>query len=324
MKKFYVFGCALLSAFSSLSQGDSITFESMSLSPESYYDGSDLSGDFDIYHATFTNTYSPDFGGYWVDGFAVSNTTDNTTAGYMNQYSAFTGTGENSENYGVFYSSGTITFDFPRYLTSLSVTNTTYAALSMRDGDAFGKQFGSSLNANGEDDGTNGEDFFLLKIMPLDEFGNLIDDTVKFYLADYRFTDSGDDYIIDSWEKVDFTGASPYCKQIKFELESSDNGGFGMNTPAYFAIDNIVTEYVWGIEEEELRINSYPNPFVDEIAVVTEELGTITIYDTKGNSIVQKEHTGNSLIDCKAFASGIYILEFSNGKTTTTKQLVKR
>ena len=29
------------------------------------------------------------------------------------------------------------------------------------------------------------------------------------------------------------------ARQLTFTLESSDNGPFGMNTPAYFALDNL-------------------------------------------------------------------------------------
>lgn len=323
MKKFYLLGCTLLSAFIGLSQGDTISFETMSLASESYYDGSDLAGDFSMSFGTFTNNYSTDWGGYWVNGFAVSNTTDITTPGYANQFSAYTGSGELSENYGVFYSSGVITFDLPRTLNSLSVTNTTYAALSMRDGDAFGKQFGSTLNAIGEDDGTNGEDFFLLKIIPLDDFGGLVGDTVEFYLADYRFADNADDYIVDSWEKIDFSG-SPYCKQIKFELESSDNGDFGMNTPAYFAIDNIVTETLWGINEEELLLETYPNPFLNSLTIENQEEGIIRIYDQIGNVIHQNKHLGKSIIDCQSFSPGLYQVEFTNGTKSTTQRIIKQ
>ena len=69
----------------------------------------------------------------------------------------------------------------------------------MRDGDSFGKQFGSIYAADGiTEDGTNGEDFFLLKIIPLDATNNASGDTVDFYLADFRFADDNDDYILES------------------------------------------------------------------------------------------------------------------------------
>ena len=63
--------------------------------------------------------------------------------------------------------------------------------------------------------------------------------TVDFYLADYRFENNGDDYLIQDWTWVDLTGLGA-ATQLEFDLDSSDVGQFGMNTPAYFAIDDIV------------------------------------------------------------------------------------
>src|SRR5690606_12561840 len=107
---------------------------------------------------------------------------------------------------------------------------------------------GSVNGADGNPDGTNGEDFFLLKIVALDDQDQPTGDTVEFYLADYRFSDDNQDYIVDTWETIDFqpelTG-----RKLKFFLSSSDNGDFGMNTPAYFALDNLVSSPVAGLTE---------------------------------------------------------------------------
>ena len=59
---------------------------------------------------------------------------------------------------------------------------------------------------------------------------------MPFYLADYRSTDSAHDYIVDDWTWVDLSGLGT-VDRIEFTLSSSDVGSFGMNTPAYFAMD---------------------------------------------------------------------------------------
>ena len=61
---------------------------------------------------------------------------------------------------------------------------------------------------------------------------------VDFYLADYRYADSSQDYIISAWEYIDLSSLGS-VDELSFSLSSSDNGSFGMNTPNYFAIDNI-------------------------------------------------------------------------------------
>ncbi len=109
------------------------------------------------------------------------------------------------------------------------ITNTTYAYLAMRDGSQFSKVFGGQTG--------NDPDFFLLTITGLDSLDAPIG-TVDFYLADFRSADNSLDYLIDSWTEVDLTGLDG-AATLSFGLTSSDVGQFGMNTPAYFAIDNL-------------------------------------------------------------------------------------
>ena len=52
-----------------------------------YYKGSDGANGFASGDAWFGNSYYPSYGG-WA-GFAYSNTTDTTTSGYTNQFSAY-------------------------------------------------------------------------------------------------------------------------------------------------------------------------------------------------------------------------------------------
>ncbi|MEX2114134.1 MAG: DUF4465 domain-containing protein [Pirellulales bacterium] len=177
-------------------------------------------------------------------GFAYSNVTNNTTPGFGNQYSAFAGSGNGAgdDTYGVAFGYNGIAnpqsaaqvadlpyFELPNHgiLQSAYVTNTTYAALAMRDGDTFSKQFG----------GTSGEDpdWFKLTAYGTDALGALLPAAVEFYLADYRFDD---DTIVDTWTLVDLSSLAA-AKRVYFNLSSSDSGEDGMNTPGFFAIDDI-------------------------------------------------------------------------------------
>ncbi len=228
-----------------------VTFESFSLPGAGYWNGSDLSGtpgsagmfgetpyvqDRNIEGLSFRNTFTDGFGS-WT-GFAVSNHTDTTTAGFGNQYSAYAGSGAGgSANYGIGYHA---TYEESTIiklgaLTGLagkgaSFTNTTYTALDMLNGGGFGKKFGG---ADGND-----ADWFKLTITGYSggiATGNMID----FYLADYRFADNSQDYIVSDWTVVDFSPLGS-ADELRISLSSSDNGDFGMNTPSYFAIDNVL------------------------------------------------------------------------------------
>jgi len=63
---------------------------------------------------------------------------------------------------------------------------------------------------------------------------------VEFYLADFQFTDNAFDYILDGWTWVDLSSLGSAVKTLEFALSSSDTGMWGMNTPAYFALDNLL------------------------------------------------------------------------------------
>ena len=208
-------------------------FEDLSLTPESFYNGADGAGGFVSGGASFNNT----FGGFtgWI-GWSYSNVTDNTTPGFTNQYSAIPGHGaEGSSNYGVAFGfdPGDVVIDLaPSSVPqSMFITNTTYAFLDMRDGSAFSKQFGG---ATGDD-----PDFFLLTVTGLDALGAAIG-TVDFYLADFRFDDNSQDYLVYTWTEVDLSSLAG-ASSLSFGLTGSDVGAFGLNTPAYFALDNLRT-----------------------------------------------------------------------------------
>ncbi len=222
-----------------------ITFENPTLAQplvgqNAFQNGATLSpaGSFTISSATFNNNYDPEFGSW--SGWSYSNVTNLDTPGFGNQYAAYSvsggGTGAGgSANYGVAFgftgNPSTIGLPVGSRPTSIDITNTTYAALSMLNGDAFAKKFG----------GTSGDDadFFLLTISGTDA-QNQSTGTVDFYLADYRSSNNALDYIVQNWTTVDLSSLGSNTAQLSFSLDSSDVGAFGINTPTYFAADNIV------------------------------------------------------------------------------------
>lgn len=197
-----------------------------------YEDGRNLDGSFSEGGITFNNSFT-DFGEFtsW-SGMGYSNTTDTVTEGFGNQWSAFPGSGNGgSSNYGlVTAQNATFTFDEGAApLTGLWLTNTTYAALAMQNGDFFAKAFGGE---SGDD-----PDFFSVTLSGLDDQLQVVG-TLEVFLADFRFADNSEDYILDEWIWVD-TSAWGAITGIQFNFDSSDVGGFGINTPLYVAIDDI-------------------------------------------------------------------------------------
>ncbi len=223
-------------AFTASTHAATITFESVPLGspngPAGVWNGQAGTGALGVDDAVFSNSYT-DFGGGFSswDGFAYSNLTDTATVGFGNQYSAYPGGGAGgSSQYAIGFDAATISFG----LTDLSgkgasISNTTYAALSMLNGDMFAKKFGGVSG--------NDPDFFKLTLSGF-AGGAATGTFVDFYLADFRFVDNSQDYIVNSWTNVDFSPLGT-VDQVRFSFSSSDVGGFGINTPTYFALDNL-------------------------------------------------------------------------------------
>ncbi|TWT92525.1 Dockerin type I repeat protein [Neorhodopirellula pilleata] len=208
------------------------------LAEDAFDNGSDQRGGFRSGSLSFANEYTPAFGSW--SGWAYSNVTDTVTAGFANQFASYSGGGaDGSDTFAVAggYGESPPTIELPDSFAgasfeSIAITNTTYAALSMLQGDSFAKRFGGETSAD--------PDFFLLTIVGYDAVGDSVG-SVDFYLADYRFADHSLDYVIEDWTVVDLSSLVD-ATRLQFRLSSSDVGNFGMNTPAFFAIDQLVVD----------------------------------------------------------------------------------
>jgi hypothetical protein len=199
-------------------------FEDLGLGVEAVLDPPGSSGGFTSRGVLFEND-----GAYL--GFSASTTTDTTTPGYLNQYSNITGSGGgDSATFGIAFSDATVVLPSETLVSGAWLTNTTYAALSMRDGDSYAKKFGG-------DDGTEA-DYFRLLIEGFDA-ADRSTGVANLMLADYRFDDPTEDFILDEWVFLDLSGLGA-VRELRFSWESSDVGEFGINTPTYVAIDNLV------------------------------------------------------------------------------------
>ncbi|MEY3237158.1 MAG: hypothetical protein RI883_1259 [Bacteroidota bacterium] len=319
MKKIYTLVATAL-VCSNLTAQTVIDFENVVLNPETYDNGYAGSSNFQMAGFTFSNFYDAVWGSW--NGFSISNITNNTTAGWGNQYSAFPGSGRNSTNYGVYYPEGSIQGNSSLAIDSFFISNTTYAAISMRDGDGIGKQFGSIYAGDGTTvDGTNGEDFY--RVWVIAEGYSGVKDSVEIYLADYRFADNSQDYIVDSWIKVDLSTFGIYPYLISFRIESSDVGAWGINTPTYFAIDDVYKSPIQGIAENTiLTMDVYPNP-VQDLLTVKGENGILTLKDINGKTILSEDHFGISILNFEEFPAGIYFLELINSNGIAVQKIIK-
>lgn len=223
--------------------GDAVTatFENLYLDSESFWAGpdtkgtlvagmygSDLNGSFVSGSYQFSNSYNTSYGSW--SGFAYSNRTAtdfNTIT--PDQYNSVVGHGyDNSGNFAVAFNSGEIkVLNSPLTgdsIRGLYITNSAYAAntiLYAKDNDyahKFGKGDWMKVTFTGyHADGTEAK--------------------VDYYLADYRSAKEADHYCLDTWQWVDLRPLGEVTS-ISFSLDGSDSGQWGLNTPAYFCLDN--------------------------------------------------------------------------------------
>ena len=223
--------------------GDAVTatFENLYLDSESFWAGPDtkgtvmegaygdeMVGSFVSGSYQFSNSYNTSYGSW--SGFAYSNRTAtdfNTIT--PDQYNSVVGHGyDNSGNFAVAFNSGEIkVLNSPLTgdsIRGLYITNSAYAAntiLYAEDKDyahKFGKGDWMKVTFTGyHADGTEAK--------------------VDYYLADYRSAKEADHYCLDTWQWVDLRPLGEVTS-ISFSLDGSDSGQWGLNTPAYFCLDN--------------------------------------------------------------------------------------
>jgi len=242
-------------------------FEDLSLAPDSFNSGpmpgaTQIDGPWGpVWQGSF-NSGGVDFinrsDDYSWSRFAYSNQTDTATAGYTNQFSSYAGGANSGDNFGVAFgyhdltanNTGNeafnpkninhleglpyLTLPFGASIEGMFVTNTTYTALSLLHGDSFtGRPFG----------GENGDipDWYKMSAYGTDASGNILLGAdgnalgVDFFLADNR---EGQMFIADQWMYMDLSALAG-AERLYFNVAGTLTGDYGLNSPGYFAVDDI-------------------------------------------------------------------------------------
>ncbi len=261
-------------------------------------------------------------------GFVYSNMTDSVTSGFTNQNSAKAGIGYNgSSQYAVAFVTDSVVVGMKDTAASAStqpqgfyITNNTYAYNSMKDGDGFAKKFGGVPNVD--------SDWFKVTVNAY-YMGNLKTDYVEFYLADFRDPDSTKDYIMKTWEWVDLTPLGE-VDSLKFSLSSSDTGSWGMNTPAYFCMDDMKINVAYVSVNDIVKAPAakvYPNPAVNQlyVEVLDAAIQQVSIYDMTGKVVAMQEAKQSKLsFNVAQLPAGNYIIRMSGDNGVAVSKFVKQ
>jgi len=323
MKKFILSIYVLFSINQSKAQIIS-NFENLNLPLNSFWNGSESYGynNFNSGNARFSNHITKEsWGDFWRSGWAYSNIIDSTTAGAGNVYAVRAGIGaENSSNYVIGKDNSKIILTGEskgKTVDGFYVCNTTYAALSMKNGDQFGKKFGGY-------DG-NDPDWFKLSVKKYLN-GELSLNEVEFYLADFRFDNNNEDYIIKHWSWLDLTSLGD-SDSLLLTLSSSDNNDWGMNTPGFFALDNLKT-FGSPTSSNSNNLNTlkvYPNPFNHQFSInAINGNYQVKVVNISGQIIHNQNYENNSTIITTNWNSGIYFVNIIQNNQISTSKLIKQ
>lgn len=179
--------------------------------------------------SSFTNNYY-DYK-FWGGGHALSNYagTDLSEGDYLHQLQVCTTGGHNgsanfcihngSNKYGLSSMLPQLRFTdgVARTVDHMWVMNTTYVVNAIVNGDAMNPAFGE-------------EDFLKIVAIGLDASGKEVG-TTEFFLT------RGTEYV-EEWTRWDLSSLGAVAA-IAFNVEGSQNSTYGLNTPAYFAYDDV-------------------------------------------------------------------------------------
>ncbi len=296
-------------------------FESLPLATNSAY-SSTMSAPFATAGASFQYIWDTGFS-YWSGGFSYTNKYDSSaivtaTPGLygVKPYKGY----NNSNIYTVGQDQGIINLTAPSNTVSgFYITNTTYAYRSMKHGDQFAKKFG----------GTSGNDPDFLKVTVKGyKAGVMLQDSVPFYLADYRFANNAQDYLVSTWQWVN-TSTLGNVDSLQFFMYTSDIGSFGPNTPLFFGIDNFTTiqsSVGLTVNTKNLNASVYPNPFKNSINISfgTAINAEAAITDVTGKMVHSQHLTEmQNTVDLNELQNGIYFLELTAADKRSVIKLIK-
>lgn len=215
---------------------------------------------FDVNGARFFNGFTPNFNSF--NGFAYSTVQDTTTPGFGNQFASFAGGGSDGNGgvdiggtYGILFGSSNpspqpdfvlpyVDLPSPSIVNSIDITNTTFAALAVLNGDGPSRRFGDEPGVTFPANTPRGdfEDLFQVTLTGFDQLGGTGNATGSFTvdLADFRFGTTAEDIasVLDTWRTIDLTSLGE-VQSVGFSFFTTDDGDFGFNTPVYAAIDNL-------------------------------------------------------------------------------------
>ncbi len=275
---------------------------------------------FNVEGLRFRSVFDTAFGGLWTAGWAFSRSVD-TTGGYTNLYGAAGGrrpSGQRSDQtFLVGQQDAYILLPPNSSLSALEYNNLAYTAAVVRRGSSFSQPFGKTATG-----GTGDPDSLILSVCGyLRGFPTFVRNIA---LADYRFADDAQDFIVTEWTRATLTpnGKNVETDSVSFRLKSSERGTFGNNTPNFFAIGKLeafVNVNSVRAVAEVRPVQVFPNPASDFITIGGGgDQARLTIADALGRIVHTDAHyvTGTSIGVAQLAAGHYYVLSQTGAESS--------
>ncbi len=256
-------------------------------------------------------------------GWSYTNETDNTTYDWNNCFSSAYGSGENnSENYAVSFIGSDWMNNYEQIPSIISINkseiSSQIASMSMS----------VCLNANAylyitnDDFYQNNNHYLMMKISAVNsETGNSSSQNI--YLADFR-AETTEPFAVNNWKTIDMTWAIDYDSLV-FTFESSDSGDYGINTPAYFCLDNFTyNTSVFFAEDnfQDLNVYTYDNNLIINNSHIINKIEIYDILGKKQNEKVLNNYSAEYNIS--NFPEGFYFVRVYSAGQSVSKKIIKR
>jgi len=222
MRKILLLSLALVMAVFAMSQ-EPATFEDVPLGSGGIWQPPIGENEMSSGGWLFTNNTQ---NGYW-GGFTASNRTDLSQTGLNAQYTAASGCGyDGSTQYAVAYTMGVQTDVYAadgqsHTVTGCYVTNDLWTYQDILQGGYGEPPYGGTTG--------NDPDWFKVTATGKNASGQTVG-TLDFYLADYRFANNEEDYVLNTWEWFDLSPLGNVAT-ISFSLSSSRGSGYNGAAP---------------------------------------------------------------------------------------------
>lgn len=304
MLKHLLLAASAVSIFSFADAQQTATFEDLSLGTDTFYLDLDTNGySFETGGSvTLYGKFTQESWGIGGEGFTYSNRVDTAQCSScfdldFQMANRPGGGANNSEHYGIAFAyqpaslkySGSVPLSSGVQFLSAMISNTTWGY--------------SYANATYNETNEGWAKLTVKGYMSSD--GAQVGGPVDLFLADFRSgTPAAQQGILNDWITLDLSPIAG-ADSLTFVVTSSDDF-----FPAYFAIDDIVTELTTSIAAtSKLNAGIFPNPTSGMLTVKYTEPLNIGVVDMLGKRILSLDNTNT--VDMSGLAAGQYLLHIT-------------